>query len=42
MIAFLGFRGTYQMFWPQPLHVEDPCPTRIRTQKFEFVLLSLA
>ena len=27
MFVFLGFRGTYRIFWPPPLHVEDPHPT---------------
>ena len=26
--GFPGFRGTYRAFWPPPLHVEDPHPTR--------------
>ena len=27
-VWFPGFRGTYRTFWPPPLHVEDPQPTR--------------
>ena len=27
-VWFPGFRGTYRTFWPPPLHVEDPHPTR--------------
>ena len=26
--GFPGFRRTYHTFWPPPLHVEDPHPTR--------------
>ena len=26
--GFPGFRRTYRTFWPPPLHVEDPHPTR--------------
>ena len=26
--GFHGFRRTYRTFWPPPLHVEDPHPTR--------------
>ena len=27
-LGFPGFRRTYRTFWPPPLHVEDPHPTR--------------
>ena len=27
-VWFPWFRGTYRTFWPPPLHVEDPHPTR--------------
>ena len=27
-LVFHGFRRTYRTFWPPPLHVEDPHPTR--------------
>ena len=27
-VWFPGFRGTYRTFWPPPLHMEDPHPTR--------------
>ena len=42
--GFPGLRGTYQTFWPPPLHVEDPStlPEDIQAQKFGLVLLSLA
>ena len=43
-VWFSGFRGTYQTFWPPPLHVEDALPHRKISgpKSFEFGFLFLA
>ena len=39
-VCFPQFQGAYRSFWPQPLDMEDPHPTkRYLDPKFEFVLL---